>query len=94
MRIELLHNTEKEDHFRCHVWELEMFRLTPTFPMDGNNQPVHACDDTIMVERDIARSQIEYPLEDIVAPSIDVALEIVINDLKRLLEHATLEKAK
>ncbi len=41
LRIELLHNTEKVDHFRRHVWELEMFRLIPTCPIDENNQPVH-----------------------------------------------------
>lgn len=28
-RIELFRNTEEADHFRCHVWELEMFRLKP-----------------------------------------------------------------
>ncbi|MBC7910284.1 MAG: hypothetical protein H7Y30_07275 [Pyrinomonadaceae bacterium] len=94
MRIELFHNTEKEDHFRCHVWELEMFRLTPTSPMDENNQPAHICDDVLMADRGIPRSHIPYPLEDIVAPNIDAALEIVLNDLKGFLEHSTLEKAK
>ena len=94
MRIELFRNTEKEDHFRCHVWECEMFRLTPTSPMDENNQPTHICDDVLMVDRGIPRSHIPYPLEDIVAPNIDAALEIVLNDLKRFLEHSTLEKAK
>jgi hypothetical protein len=94
MRIELFRNTEKEDHFRCHVWELEMFRLTPTCPMDEDNQPAHICDDVLMVDRGIPRSHIPYPLEDIVAPNIDAALEIVLNDLKGFLEHSTLEKAK
>ena len=44
LRIELFRNTEKERHFRCHAWQLELFRLTPTFPMDENNSPAHICD--------------------------------------------------
>ena len=90
-RIELFRNTEKADHFRCHVWELEMFRLKPTFPQDG--EPAHVSDDVLMVDRGIPRSQIAYPREDIVAPDIDAALEIVLNDLKAFLEHATTERA-
>ena len=94
LRIELFRNTEKEGRFRCHAWELELFRLTPTFPMDEHDNPAHICDDLIMVERGIAHSRINYHLEDIEAPDIDAALEIVLGDLKRYLEHATSEKAK
>jgi hypothetical protein len=93
MRIELFRNTEKEDHFRCRVWESELFRLTPSFPMDENSNPAHTCDDLLMVDRGIPRSHIPYPREDIIAPNIDAAFEIVLNDLKGFLEHATLEKA-
>ena len=94
LRIELLRNTEKQDHFRCHAWELEMFRLLPTFPMDQSNQPAHTCDDVVMVDRGIPRSSIRYPVEDILAPSVDAAFEIVLGDLKRFLEHSTSTKAK
>lgn len=94
LRIELFCNTEKDNHFRCHVWELEMFRLTPTSPMDENGQPSHICDDILMVDRGIPRSHIPYPLKDIAAPDIEAALEIVLSDLKGFLEHSTLEKAK
>ena len=92
-RIELFCNTERAGHFRCHVWELEMFRLKPTFPRDGANEPAHFSDDVLMVDRGIPRSQIAYPREDIVAPDIDAALEIVLNDLKAFLEHSTTERA-
>jgi len=85
VRIELFRNTEREDHFRCHVWELEMFRLTPTFPMDEEGQPADISDDMVMVDRGINLSRVSYPREDIVAPSIEAALEIVINDLKASL---------
>ena len=94
MRIELFRNTEKPDHYRCHVWELEMFRLTPTFPMDESGQPAQISDDMVMVDRGIPSSRVSYPREDIVAPSIEAALEIVMNDLKISLEHSTSEKVK
>ena len=88
-RIELLRDTEDAGRFRCHVWETELFRLTPSFPRDENGQPAHVSDDTLMVERSIPRSRIKYPSEDIVAPDADAALEIVLTDLRKYLEHST-----
>jgi hypothetical protein len=93
-RIELLRNTEDETRFRCHVWETEMFRLMPSFPRDDKDEPAHVSDDTLMVERPIPRSQVEYPSEDIVALDADAALEIVLADLRRFLEHSTGEAAR
>ena len=93
IRIELLRDTEKGDHFRCHVWELEQFRLTPTFPRDEYDRPAHISDDVLMVERGIAGSRTAYPKEDIVASDVDAALEIVLGDLKRFLEHVVGEEA-
>jgi len=94
LRIELFRNTDRENQFRCHAWELERFRLVPTSPQDANGKPAHECDDVVMVDRGIPRSAIRYPLEDIVAPSVDAAVEIVLKDLKTYLEHATLEESK
>ncbi|HEX8161301.1 MAG TPA: hypothetical protein VF538_05485 [Pyrinomonadaceae bacterium] len=93
-RVELLRDTEKADHFRCHVWELELHRLIPSFPRDDNDQPAHITDAPIFVERGIAHSRVKYPFEDIIAPDVDSALGIVVKDLKRFLEHATGEEAK
>jgi len=92
IRIELFRDTETKDRFRCHVWELELFRLTPTFPQGKDNHPAHVSDDVLMVDRGIPRSRIAYPKEDIVAPDADAALEIVLDDLKRFLEHASREE--
>jgi hypothetical protein len=92
IRIELFKDTETKGRFRCHVWELELFRLTPTFPQGEDKQPAHISDDVLMVDRGIARSRIAYPEEDIVAPDADAAIEIVLDDLKRFLEHVTQEE--
>jgi len=92
IRIELFKDTETKSRFRCHVWELELFRLTPTFPEGRDNQPAHTSDDVLMVDRGIPRSRISYPKEDIVAPDAEAALEIVLDDLKRFLEYVTQEE--
>jgi hypothetical protein len=93
IRIELLQDAEAKDHFRCHVWELELFRLTPTFPQDEMGQPAHTSDDVAMVDRGIPRSRIAYPREDIIAADVDAALRIVLDDLKQYLKHVTGEEA-
>jgi hypothetical protein len=94
-RIELLRDTEQLERYRCHVWELELFRLTPSFPRTEEDNPAHATDDTIMVERGIAcgdvASILNKPFE---APSAEAALEMVLEDLNKFLEHTTGEKAK
>ena len=94
IRIELFRNTEKKDHYRCHVWELELFRLTPTFPMDEKGQPADISDDLVMVDRGTNLGIRDSTKEDIVAPSIEAALELVMNDLKTSLENPTEQKAK
>jgi hypothetical protein len=92
-RIELLRDAERADHFRCHVWQLELHRLTPSFPRDENGLPAHVTDACIFTEEGVPRSRIAYPLEDIVAPNVDSALEIVLDDLKSFLKHVTGEEA-
>lgn len=94
LRIELFQDTDQANHFRCHAWESELFRLTPSFPRDENNLPAHITDGMLLVERGIAHQKIDYPLEDIVAPNVEAALEVVLDDLKRFLEHATREAAR
>lgn len=90
-RIEIFQDTEKPDHFRCHYWELESFRLTPTLPMDESGQPREITDDGLMVERHFPQRQVDYG--DFVASSTDAALAIVITGLKTRLEHVTGEPA-
>jgi hypothetical protein len=89
-RIELFRDTEHPDRYRCHVWELELFRLTPSFPRNKENEPAHVTDDAIMVERGIPRSDIasllNAPFE---APGTEAALALVVEDLQKFLEHVT-----
>jgi hypothetical protein len=93
-RIELFQDTEREDQFRCRVWELEMFRLTPTSPMDESGNPAHICDDLLLVHRGIPRGEVASLMhEPFKAADAETALEMVFQDLKNYLEHVTLKKA-
>ena len=92
-RIELFRDTQREGWFRCRVWESEMFRLTPSFPRDDAGEPAHVTDDTIMVERGLARSRLASRLhEGFAAADVDAALGMVLEDLKDYLEHVTGER--
>lgn len=94
-RIELFRDTEQSNHYRCRVWEHELFRLTPSFPRNEKNEPAHVTDDSIMVERGIAHSEIASKLnKPFESPSIEAALEMIVEDLKKFLEHVTGEKTK
>ena len=94
-RIEILRDTEDPNSFRCRVFESELFRLTPSFPRNDSNQPVHVTDETLFVERGIARSEIASRMnKSFRAVDADAAIELVIRDLKAFLKHVTGRKAQ
>jgi hypothetical protein len=93
IRIEIFQDTERTDFFRCRVWELERFRLTPTFPME-DGKPLHISDDVIQVERSVNYRISEDLTSGYVAADADAALQKIIDDLKSFLEHVTFEKAQ
>jgi hypothetical protein len=94
-RIEIFQDTERTDFFRCRLWELELFRLTPTFPMEEGGKPLHISDDVIQVERSATRSRFrDLSYEGYAAADADAALQKIIDDLKSFLEHVTGEKAQ
>jgi hypothetical protein len=89
-RIEFFRDTERPNRFRCRVWESELFRLTPSFPRNGADEPAHISDDTIMVERGLTGSDIASILhEPFEAANIEAALEMIWADLRKFLEHST-----
>lgn len=92
-RIELFRDTERDDHFRCHIWELEHFRLNPTFPRDDSGGPAHISDDVIMVERGTTY-RIKGFGGSFIASSAEAALETVIAELNNFLKHVTGEELK
>ncbi|MCI0524671.1 MAG: hypothetical protein L0Y75_05340 [Acidobacteria bacterium] len=94
-RIEIFQDTKRRDFFRCRVWELEYFNLTPTFPMDENGKPLHISSDVVQVERSTSYcifNNLSY--DGFAATDADAALQKIIDDLKSFLEHVTGKKAK
>ena len=91
VRFEVFRDTERENHFRCHLWQLELHRLQPTFPMDEKGQPEHIQDEVIILGWSGPQMK---AYDDIIANDADDALAIVMEDFKRFLEHVTLEKAQ
>lgn len=94
-RIEIFRDTAQTNRFRCRVWELESFRLIPSFPKNEDDEPSPSTDDIIMVERGIAKSAIASRLNNIFEVSgIDNALDLILRDLKKFLEFTTNVKAQ
>ncbi len=83
-RIELLRAVDDPTRFRCRIWELEYFRLRPTFPQDEAGEPEHESDDELLVER---AHQLKRNYLDFTAPDEEAALQRVWGDLLERLEH-------
>jgi len=78
-RIEIFRDTERTDFFRCRVWELEHFNLTPTFPMDEDGKPLHISSDIVQVERSTTyRIFNNLSYEGFVAINANTALQKII----------------
>ncbi len=90
-RIEIFRDTERRDFFRCHIWQLEYFRIQSTFPQEQGVPAHHPSDHRVMVEWD--GPYIGF-YEDFVAENAEAALEKVIADFRKFLEHTTREKAR
>lgn len=93
IRFEIFRDTEREGRFRCRMWQLERHEIQPTFPQDENGRPRSDHLYSPLIAVDFGGPQMK-DYDDIVADDADKALEIVIEDFKKFLEHVTLEKAK
>jgi len=88
-RFEIFCDPERQDHFRCRVWQLEFFRIQSTFPKSGGSPAHKPSDHRLIVEW-------EGPhvgnYDDFVAADADAALKTVIEDFRKFLEHTTGER--
>lgn len=91
-RIEIWQDTEDSTRFRCRFWELEPFRLIPSFPQDQQGHPINQTDDTLLVERALTGQTVT--LEPFHAASVERAVAIALDDLRRFIEHTTEEAVR
>jgi hypothetical protein len=86
-RIELFQNIEDSLEFRCRVWQQELFRMTPTFPMDENNDPEHISDEHIFVERGVPGSELaSVRSASFRADTPEAALQAVLDQLESWID--------
>jgi hypothetical protein len=78
-RIELFRDTRNRRLFRAHIWEIELFRMTPTSPMDKNGTPLHISDEFLLLERSGKFGRHYKTLE---ASSPSAALATILADIQ------------
>ena len=82
-RIEIWKDTERNDRFRCYVWELEHFNLNPTFPQDDQGSSIHKTTDIVQVERSWRYGRTKrFNFQEFEATSREEALAMFVDDLK------------
>ena len=92
-RIEIWQDTEQKDSFRCYIWELEIFDLTPTFLQNETANPLETCTEEIQVERSwrYGRTQ-QFVNKEFKADSVETALQMVLENVKAELKYTTGEE--
>ena len=88
LRIELFQSLSNKTLFRYKTWRSEFFRIQSTFPRDESGiKSLHPpSDEIILVEFGVKHFQGGY---DFNAISPDEALDKIITDLSKALEHIT-----
>jgi hypothetical protein len=86
-RVEILQDVDDMTCFRYRAWDLELFRLRPSFPRDPGGEPAHESDDQLFVSRPLPRERTSAA--SFHAESLEVAREIVLADVLASLEHIT-----
>jgi hypothetical protein len=82
-RVELFQDTERKGHWRCRLWERELFHLTLTVPTDGRKKQRAQSDEELLVER---TWELSDRFEDFEARSAKAAMKLFMNSLKEYLK--------
>jgi hypothetical protein len=82
LRIELFQSEENDTVFRARLWQTELFRLKPTIPTSEEDP---YCDDLLLLQRSLGKESFDYGFFSAYDPRD--ALELVLKDLSRFLEH-------
>lgn len=86
LRVEILKARHQKQLYRARLWRRELYRLTPSFPHDGDDEPSEQTDDSVFVEWP---ELLEGEYETIIASSDDAAEEKIVDDLRRSLAAAS-----
>jgi hypothetical protein len=87
-RIELFRAIETPDLYRCHVWQVEHYRLQSTFPQKGGSPAFAPADEEILVEYSLYLKG-DWDPAGFEASSPEDARRMVEDALLAFLDHAT-----
>lgn len=86
-RIELFQDTSRKRHFRCRLWERDLYHMQMTLGPSGKRPLRHLqSDEEILVER---TWELSSKFEDFEAPSAARALNLFLDSLKRYLDRVS-----
>jgi hypothetical protein len=82
-RVELFQDTERKRHFRCRMWERELYHMTMTLPLDKKSKELHPeSDEELLVER---TWELSDKFDDFQAASSRQAMKTFLDSLKKYL---------
>lgn len=83
-RIELFRDTARKRHFRCRMWERDLYHLQMALAPDGKRQSRRSeSDEEILVER---TWEISSKFDDFEARSSAKALKLFLDGLRKYLD--------
>ena len=86
LRIELFRASSSPNEFRAHIWRREFFRIQSTFPQDAKtHEPVDPPSDEMIFVDDSHQLQGRY--DHFHAESESAAIQLILEDVRRRLEH-------
>ena len=84
-RVELFQDTERKRHWRCRMWERELYHLRMTLPKGKTRHP--ESDEELLVER---TWELSDKFEDFTAPGAKAAMKLFLDSLKKYLKRVAL----
>lgn len=83
-RIELFQDTERANHFRCRMWERDLYRLRMTAMNDtSDGEDDYESDEELLVER---TWELSDEFEDFEAENPEAAMKIFLERLTQYLK--------
>lgn len=84
-KIELFRDLKNSEHYRFATSEAELFRLSPTFPMDEKGNPLHDSDETLWTEKIFPG--IKNEAKEFNAENETEAIKIVLSRIEAFYHH-------
>lgn len=85
LRLEIFRAANERDAYRARLWRRALYRMSPSFPRNDEDEPIERTDDSLFVEW---AELLDGDYERFEADSDDAAQDRVLEDLERALTAA------